>query len=81
MCFTAFTFINHLKNTTKLQYRAIVKALDRMQVSLVKDDKAKSNIYLRSKIELDQQTIFNKLKLKVLNDTIPQNAINQCFTK
>ena len=81
MCFTAFTFINHLKNTTKLQYRAIVKAIDCMQVSLIKDDKAKSNIYLRSKIDAPQQTIFNKLRLKVLNDTTPQNAINQYFTK
>lgn len=81
MCFTAFTFINHLKNTTNLQYRAIVKAIDRMQVSLIKDDKAKSNIYLRSKVDEHQQTICNKLKLKVLNDTIPQNALNQYFTK
>ena len=81
MCFTAFTFINHLKNTTNLQYRAIVKAIDGMQVSLIKDDKAKSNIYLRSKIDEHQQTIFNKLRLKVLNDTTPQNAINQYFTK
>ena len=81
MCFTAFTFINHLKNTTNLQYRAIIKAIDHMQVSLIKDDKAKSNIYLRSKIEMDQQTIFDKLKLKVLNDTTPQNAINQYFIK
>jgi len=81
MCFTAFTFINHLKNNTKLQYRTIVKALDCMQVSLIKDDKAKSNIYLRSKIDSAQQTICNKLKLKVLNDTTPQNTINQYFTK
>ena len=76
MCFTAFTFINHLKNTTQLQYRAIVKAIDGMQVSLIKDDKAKSNIYLRSKIDANQQTLCDKLKLKVLNDTTPQNALN-----
>jgi transposase len=81
MCFTAFTFINHLKNITKLQYRTIVKAIDRMQVSLIKDDKAKSNIYLRSKIDSTEQTIIDKLKLKVLNDTTPQNAINQHFNK
>lgn len=81
MCFTAFTFINHLKNNTDLQYRAIVKAIDRMQVSLIKDDKAKSNIYLRSKVDESQQIIFDKLKLKVLNDTTPQNSINQYFTK
>ena len=81
MCFTAFTFINHLKNTTRLQYRAIVKAIDCMQVSLIKDDKAKSNFYLRSKIDSAQQTICNKLRLKVLNDTTSQSAINQYFIK
>ena len=81
MCFTAFTFINHLKHTTNLQYRTLVKAIDRMQVSEIKDDKAKTNIYLRSKIDTSQQAIFNKLRLKVLNDTIPQNIINQYFTK
>ncbi len=81
MCFTAFTFINYLKNTTNLQYRAIVKAIDRMQVSLIKDDKAKSNIYLRSKIDTPEQTIIDKLKLKVLNDTTAQNYVNQYFTK
>ena len=81
MCFTAYTFINHLKNITNLQYRTIVKAIDRMQVSLIKDDKAKSNIYLRSKIDASQQIIFDKLRLKVLNDTTPQNTINQYFAK
>ncbi len=52
-----------------------------MQVSLIKDDKAKSNIYLRSKVDESQQTILDKLKLKVPNDTMPQNTINQQFTK
>lgn len=81
MCFIAFTFINHLKNITKLQYRAIVKALDAMQVSEIKDDKADNTIYLRSKIYPKQQIIINKLKLKVLNDTTAQNSINQYFIK
>ena len=81
MCFTAFTFINYLKNTTQLQYKAIVKAIDQMQVSLIQDDKAKSNIYLRSKMDNNQQTICDKLRLKVLNDTTPQNTLNQYFTK
>lgn len=81
MCFTAYTFINHLKNITNLQYRAIVKAIDAMQVSRIKDDKAKTNIYLRSKIDVSQQIIFDKLRLKVLNDTTPQSVINQYFIK
>ncbi len=81
MCFTAFTFINHLKNITKLKYRAIVKAIDRMQVSEINDNKAPSNIYLRSKIDANQQILIDKLKLKVLNDTTSQNSINQYFKK
>lgn len=81
MCFTAFTFINYLKTTTNLQYRAIVKAIDRMQVSEIKDNKGKTNIYLRSKIDDNQKIIIDKLKLKELNDTIPKNAMNQHFKK
>lgn len=81
MCFTAFTFMNYLKTTTNLQYRAIVKAIDRMQVSEIKDNKGKSNIYLRSKIDDNQKMIIDKLKLKELNDTIPKNAMNQYFKK
>jgi hypothetical protein len=52
-----------------------------MQVSLIKDDKAKSNFYLRSKIDTNQQTICDKLRLKVLNDTTSQSALNQYFIK
>ena len=81
MCFTAFTFINHLKHTTGLQYRTIAKAIDRMQVCEIKDDKATSKIYLRSKIDTPQQTIFDKVRLKVLNDTVTQDVINQYLTK
>ena len=81
MCFIAFTFINRLKNTTQLQYREIVKAIDKMQVSEIKDDKANKNILLRSKIDQNQQKIIDKLRLKVPNDTTTQNAINQIFKK
>ena len=81
MCFIAFTFINHLKNVTQLQYRAIIKSLDKMQVSEIKDDKADNTIYLRSKIEEGQQVLISKLGLKVPNNTTPQNTINQYFIK
>lgn len=81
MCFIAFTFINRLKNTTQLQYREIVKAIDKMQVSQIKDDKVNKHIFLRSKIDENQQKIIDKLKLKVPNDTATQNTINQLFTK
>lgn len=81
MCFIAFTFINRLKNTTGSQHRAIVKAIDKMQMSEVKDDKTKSKLYLRAYIDKTQQNIIDKLGLKVPNDTTPQHAINQIFIK
>ena len=81
MCFIAFTFINYLKNVTKLQYRQIVKAIDKMQASEIYDRKADSKVMLRSKIDQDQQVLIDKLKLKVPNDIIPQNTINQYFRK
>ena len=81
MCFIAFTFINRLKNTTGLQHRALVKAIDKMQMSEVKDNKTKSKLYLRAYIDKNQQNIIDKLGLKVPNDTIPQHAINQIFVK
>ena len=80
MCFIAFTFINRLKNTTRLQYRAIVKAIDKMQVSEIKDNKANNNLYLRAKVDYDQQIIIDKLGLKIPNDTTPYNSINQIYT-
>ena len=81
MCFIAFTFINHLRNLTQIQYRPLVKAIDAMQISKVKDNKADNIIYLRSKVEDVQQIIIDKLKLKMPNDTTPQNAINQYFMR
>lgn len=81
MCFIAFTFINRLKNLTQLQYRAIVKTLDKMQVSEIRDDKANSNLFLRAKVDMDQQLLIDKLALKVPNDTTPKNAISQYFMK
>jgi len=79
MCFIAFTLFNHLRNITQLQYRQIVSALDKMQMSHIKDNKSKSNLYLRSAISDDQLTIIQKLKLKTPNDTTPEKAINQLF--
>jgi transposase len=81
MCFIAFTFINRIKNTTQLQYRTIVKALDKMQVSEIKDTKTGNNVYLRARIDQSQQVIIDKLGLKVPNDTTPQYAMIQYFKK
>ena len=81
MCFITYTFINHLRNLTQLQYRAIVKALDLMQLSEVLDSKDGKRFYIRSKISDSQQVIIDKLSLVVPNDSTPQNAVNQYFMK
>ncbi len=81
MCFIAFTFINHLKIITGLQYGTLIKGLDKMQLSQIQDNKANNHIYLRAKIDEAQQTIIEALRLKVPNDTTPQNAVNQYFIK
>ena len=81
MCFMAYTFINHLRNLTQLQYRPLIKAIDKMQLSEIEDDKAGKRFYLRSKLTEAQHLIIDKLKLNVPNDATPQNAVNQYFMK
>ncbi|MFW5720801.1 MAG: IS1634 family transposase [Bacteroidota bacterium] len=79
MCFLAYTFINYLRNITGLQYKSISKALDRMQMSIIKEDKSDELVYMRSNINEDEQIIFNKLKIVPPRDTTPQRIINQYF--
>ena len=81
MCFIAFTFINHLRLLTGLQYPAIAKGLDAMQLSHIEDKKADNGFYLRANIGEVQWAIIDALKLKIPNDTTPQSAINQYFMK
>lgn len=80
MCFIAFTFLNHLRNTTGLQHKELVRAMDKMQLSHIEDCKAGNTIYLRSAITSGQQTLIDTLKLKIPNDTTPQSTINQSLT-
>jgi hypothetical protein len=81
MCFMAYTFINHLRNTTAMQYDDIIRTIDRMQVSDVLDPQTGKRFYMRAKVCEQQQLISTKLGLRVLNDTMPQSTINQVFTK
>jgi len=81
MCFLAYTFFNNIRNITQLQYRQIVKAIDKMQVSHIEDKRSSSRLFLRSSITEDQLTIINKLKLKKPNDTTLELSVNQLFTK
>lgn len=80
MSFIAFTFTNYLRNLTGLQYKAIVKAMDRMQMSHIKDMKTDKCIYLRSNICDNQKLLASKLKLNLPKDANPQSTINQYFT-
>jgi hypothetical protein len=79
MSFMAYTLINYLRNVTKLQHRDIVKALDKMQMSEIKEDANDDLVYMRSKIKENQEIITKKLKIVMLNDITTQKAINQVF--
>lgn len=81
MCFMSYTMLNYMKQTTKLSQKAIVRAIDQMQMSEVKETKSNDHFFLRSKISPDQQQLINTLKLVVPKDTTPQRLVNQYFTK
>ena len=81
MCFIAYTFINHLRNLTGLQYAELIRALDKMQVSDVMDKKTGNKFYLRSSLSEQQQIIAEKLRMKLPNDIIPHSAVDKMFTK
>ena len=80
LCFLAYSFFNYLRNLTQMQYKEIVKTLDKMQLSVIDDGKNKELIYMRSRIDEATQKLIKKLKLVVPNDITPQSIINQYFT-
>ena len=79
MCFIAYTFLNYLRNTTGLQNKEIVKTLDLMQMSEIKENENEEFVYMRSKVNENQKIIFKKLKIVTPNDLTPQKTINQLF--
>lgn len=79
MCFLAYTFLNYLRCTTGLQQNEIIRALDKMQLSKIKEKSNQNRIYLRSQIDENQNIIIKKLKLSIPNDTTSQTVINQYF--
>lgn len=79
MCFLAYTFLNYLRNTTGLQQNEIVRTIDRMQLSKVKEKSHDNRIYIRSTIDDNQKTIIKKLNLDIPNDASSQSIINQYF--
>ena len=60
MCFLSYTFLNYLRNSTQLQYRQIIRAIDKMQMSEIKEDNKSELLYMRSNVDHDQSKIFKK---------------------
>lgn len=81
MCFLSYTFLNYLRNTTTLQYGKIIRALDKMQMSEIKEDNKSELLYMRSNVDQDQSRILKQLKIAVPKDVIPINAVNQYFNQ
>jgi len=79
MCFLAYTFLNYLRNITGLQQREIIRALDKMQLSKIKQKTNENRIYVRSQIDENQKKIIKKLELSIPKDTTSQTVINQYF--
>ena len=79
MCFLAYSFLNYLRNVTQMQYKEIVRTLDRMQLSVIEDGKNEELIYMRSQIDSSTEKMIKKLNLVVPNDVTPQSSINQYF--
>ncbi|MCP4553224.1 MAG: IS1634 family transposase [Bacteroidetes bacterium] len=79
MCFLSYTFLNYLRNATQLQYRQIIKALDKMQMSEIKEDNKSELLYMRSNVNQDQSKIFKQLKIPAPKDITPSSTVNQYF--
>lgn len=79
MCFVAFTFLNYLRNITHLEVADLVKAMDQMQLSVIKEDQSPELVYMRSNIKANQQQLIDKLQLVVPRDVTPQSIIDQYF--
>lgn len=79
MCFLAYTFLNYLRNTAQLQYRQIIKAIDSMQMSEIKEDNKSELLYMRANVNQNQSKIFETLNIVVPKDVVPHSAVNQYF--
>lgn len=76
MCFMAYTFLNHIRLSTSLTEKEVVKTLDKMQLSEVKEKNKSKSIYLRSKIDDCQNKLIKNIKIQVPKDTSSQITIN-----
>ena len=79
MCFVAYTFLNYLRNISGLQYRDIVKSIDRMQMSVIKEENSDSPVYMRANLKEPELKLCDKLKIATPKTTTPHKSINQVF--
>lgn len=80
MCFMAYTFLNYMRISSSLTEKEIIRALDKMQLSEVKEKNNTNSIYLRSKLDNHQSKLVESLKIQVPKDTSSQIVINQILT-
>ncbi|MDD4741673.1 MAG: hypothetical protein PHY20_08920, partial [Bacteroidales bacterium] len=78
LCYICFTLLNYLQlrlkqSKTPLSENQIRKALSKMQVSLIKQDKRE--YYLSSKAPVEAEYILKALRLRGLPHLMPKEAI------
>lgn len=77
MCFMAYTFLNYVRIATSLTEKEIVRTLDKMQLSEVREKNKTESIYIRSSLDDHQNKLIKNLKIEVPKDTNNKHAINQ----
>jgi transposase len=82
LCYIAYTMLTHLQNKLRkgninLSENQIRKALDQMQVSLIKNNE--DEFYLRSANKENVDAIINRMGLKKLPNVIPKTEIRNYF--
>jgi transposase len=79
MCFIAYVMLNHLRLVSGLSEKEIVRTIDKMQLSKIKDKTTGGSFYIRSSISQEQKKLIETLNLVVPKDTASQEAVNQLF--
>lgn len=79
MCFVAYAFLNYIRNQANMQYSDLIKALDKMQVSKIKNSQIDEIVYMRSTICEGQKKLLDAMNLPTLPDLCIQSTINQYF--
>ena len=79
ICFLAYLFLNDLEKSLKWTSNELIRTLDKMQVSKIRQNE-QEYFYLRSNICENTKHLIEKLRLVVPKDTTPQNLINQYFS-